>query len=183
MARWPWLFTAASLFLVGGARLGWAQPSSIGEIDVQAGPPVSAPAGKDGSGLWIHAGTRAYLMVIDSQGKKTGVDSKTQATVQEIPNSTCDADFMENRYTGDPHAEIDEHITIKPAVKGSYYLHLLGLQEGPYEVSIAALSREGSSLPSKDLDGLISEGQEKVFKLSFDPAPNTRLSVVEESGR
>jgi len=158
-------------------------PSSIGEIRVQAGPAETAapPTPKDDSGLWFHSGTRAYLLVVNARGQRTGVDPLTQQTLQEIPGSACEADFIANRYTGEEHAELDERITLQPARRGTYDLHLTGLQPGPYEVSIAAQATGGSSLPSKDLDGLISEGQEKIFKLTFDPAPGSTLRVLDES--
>ena len=173
-----------SVAVVGGLLIALnAFAAPIGEIDVRSGPPASRPTEKDRSGLYIHSGTFASLLVTDVKGKRVGVDPKTKQTLQEIPNSACSTDFMANKYTGDEKSEVDEQITFEPAAKGIYLLHLTGLRDGPYALSISALSREGSSLPSKDLDGIISEGQEKIFKLSFDPAPNSQLTVVEETAK
>lgn len=163
-----------------GLILAFPVHAEIGEIDVNAGPPTTIPAPTDASTLWINSGTFASLVVVDAHHKRTGVDAKTYNTLLEIPNSACDVDFTKNQYTGEEHSEVSERITFQPAVKGIYELHLTGLQPGPFEVRIAGLTSEGSSIPVKNLDGLISEGQVKIFKLLFDPSPtNNHLTVVE----
>jgi hypothetical protein len=154
----------------------------IGEIHVDVTPEKQAPAPpEDRSALWIRSGTRATLLVIDSKHRRTGVDYQTHKTLEEIPHSECETDFIENQYTGEPYSEVTERMTMRPAAKGVYELHLTGLQAGPYQVVIAALDRNGSSLPEKDLDGLISEGQKKVLRVTFDPSSDSILTVVEQA--
>jgi hypothetical protein len=171
--------TLAGLCLVLGARCVYAE---IGEIQVDASPEKQAPAAPtDGSALWIKSGTRATLLVVDSHQKRAGVDPKTHKTLQEIPNSTSEADFIENQYTGDPYAEVNQRITIQPAAAGIYYLRLTGLQAGPYEIVVSGQGSNGSSVPGKNLEGLISEGQVKVLQLRFNPGAQNIISFVEET--
>ncbi len=173
-----WWWSAIALGLLGPVH------AEIGEIHVNSGPSEEVPKPpQDHSALWIHSGTRIYLVLVDAKGKRAGVDPKTLATLETIPNSKCDREFIENRYTGDAQAELDQHLTLEPAKNGVYQLRLTGIQPGPYKIEISAQSKEGSSLPSKDLDGLISEGEEKTFRLSFDPSANSALTVVEEAPR
>ncbi len=158
--------------------------AQIGEITIDASSPNEAKlAPHDPSAVWIHSGSRIYLMLRDAQGHRTGVDAKTRKLRQDIPNSDCQADFIENQYTGDPVSELNERLTLQPAAKGIYTLDITGLQDGPFEINILAQSRNGSSLPSKQLEGLINEGQQKTFSLKFDPDAGSPLSIVEESSK
>ena len=45
--------------------------------------------------------------------------------------------------------------------------------------TVSALAKNGSSEPSKEIEGLISEGETKELQLRFDPAPDAQLSVVD----
>jgi len=170
-----WIFLL--LFSAVSAR------ADIGEIDVNAGPPAEPAASvpQDKSALWLKSGTRVTLLVTDKQGRRAGVDPKTYGVLKDIPSSSCDVDFIQNQYTGDEHSEASERVTFDPAAKGVYTLLVHGLQSGPFEVSVSALSKDGSSEPTKEVEGIISEGENKIFKLSYDPAPNASLSVVDRS--
>ncbi len=156
--------------------------AEIGEISVQAGPPAAASPTRstDPSALRFQVQTRVTLLVVDSKGRRTGYDPKTDRVLQEIPNSKCDVDFVPNRYTGAAHWEAYERLAIEPAPKGLYSIRVSGLQDGPFEINISALSNQGSSEPSKQVEGLISEGENKSFQLTFDPNPDQPLSVVEQ---
>ncbi len=153
--------------------------AEIGEIDVNAGPPMEKPQPENRSALWIESKTRATLLLVDHQGKRVGIDPKTRKTIQEIPNSQCESDFLTNPYTGEAQVGVYEHITMQPARPGRYTILLRGLQDGPFEVNISALSKEGSSLPYKQLEGLISEGEVKSFQLTYDSDPHSQLTIVE----
>jgi hypothetical protein len=155
--------------------------AEIGQIDVNSGPPAEPFAAHDRSALWLKSGSRVTLLVRDAQGRRTGVEPKGFKVVKDIPDSSCDVDFTGNKYTGEEHSEADERISFDPAKKGNYSLVVHGLQPGPFQVSISALSSNGSSEPSKEVEGLISEGEDKVFKLTYDPAPNATLAVVDTS--
>jgi hypothetical protein len=155
--------------------------AEIGEIRVEAGPPAQAPGITDRSALWLRAGTRVTVMLKDGQGRRTGVDA-SRKIFQQIPHSRCEVDFIENRYTGEQNYEASQRIGIEPVASGVYTVWVRGLQPGPYEVNISALATNGSSQPSKQLEGLISEGETKLFTLTFDPGAHTRLSVVEGAG-
>jgi hypothetical protein len=156
--------------------------ADIGEIDIHSGPPAEPSSSHgDRSALWLKSGSRITLLVSDAQGHHTGVEPKGFKVVKGVPESSCDVDFIGNKYTGEEHAEADERITFDPAKKGVYTLLVHGLQSGPFQISISALARNGSSEPSKEVEGLISEGEDKVFKLTYDPAPNATLSVVDTS--
>lgn len=165
---------AAVLFLTGLSH------AEIGEIDINAGPPASAPEPANRSALWLRSSGRATVLLIDSKGRRSGVNPKTRALHKEIPGTQADADLTINKYTGEGIEQVYQHIEIKPAPKGNYQVILRGVQPGPYEVNILALSSDGSSEPNKQLEGLISDGEEKRFQLHFDPAPNSALSVVEQ---
>ena len=163
---------------------GPALATEIGEIDVRALPPEKhAHAANDRSSLWLETKTRMTAMLIDPAGRRLGVEATTYKVVKGIPGADCTADFVANPYTGDEHAEAYERMTIAPALKGVYKLQLHGLQTGPYEISAAALSRDGSSEPSKSLEGMISEGEDQTLELNFDPAPHATLSWVDTSGQ
>jgi hypothetical protein len=157
----------------------------IGEISVDAGPPAERPRSpsQDRSALWLRAGTRVTVLMTDPQGRKTGVDPATRQILQNIPNSFSDVDYVENRYTGEKEAEAYQRINIEPAEKGEYVIEVRGLQPGPFSVNVSALSSNGSSAPSKELEGLISEGEKRTLRLTFDPAPNAGLTLVDAAAR
>jgi hypothetical protein len=163
--------------------LGWitASHAEIGEIDVNVPTQEkAAPAApEDHSTMWIRSGSRIYVVVKDTKGRKVGVDPKTRKTLVEIPNSHCAADFVQNAYTGENDG-LDETITFEPAAEGRYTFLLTGMQPGPYLISHSALGRGGSSLPSKEVEGLISEGEQKMFTLNFQPEATNAFSVIEE---
>lgn len=154
--------------------------AQIGEIEAHAGPPATSASSTDRSALWLDSQTRATVLLIDPKGRRVGLDPETQKPVKEIADARSEIDFVANRYTGEPQSEAYQRIGLEPAARGTYHVILRGLQGGPYEVNISAQSREGSSEPSKRLEGLISEGEVKRFQLTFDPAPNSSLSVVED---
>lgn len=158
--------------------------TEIGEITVDVNGTVPAPkAPRDDSTLWLKTGTRISALLIDSKGRRTGVDPTTFKILKEIPGSDCEVDFVTNPYTGEEHSEARERMTLIPAAKGTYKLLLKGLQTGPFDIAANSLSREGSSQPSKDLEGMISEGEEKTIRLSYDPAPNAQMSLIEVPGQ
>jgi len=160
---------------------GW---SEIGEIDVHSGPPVvsEAPA-TDGSVLWVLSKTRITVMMLDSKGRRTGYDFKTDKTLTEIPNSECSVDFVPNQYTGDPHSEAYQRFTIQPATSGAYTIQVRGLQDGPFQIDISAQSTNGSSEPSKQIEGLISAKEMKTFRLNYDASPSMQMTVIEQTPR
>ena len=80
--------------------------------------------------------------------------------------------------TGEPRSEVFQRISLSPAPKGTYEIRADGLQDGPFEIEIAALSSDGSSEPSKQVEGIISEKEGKLFRLAYDPAPKAQLSVT-----
>ncbi len=153
----------------------------IGEIDVNVPTTEkTTPLGQeDRSVLWIRSDTRVFVMVVDAKGRKTGVDWKTRKTLRHIPNSRCESEFIENPYTKETD-DLQENLTLEPAAKGLYVFHLRGLKPGPYTISLSALSRAGSSLPSREIEGLISEGEVKTFTLNFQPDAQQSLTVVDE---
>ncbi len=175
---------ARTLAVIGVILIDLGQGSSvfaqIGEIDVNAGPPAESATGpSDRSALWIESKTRVTLLVVDSRGRRTGVDPKTKKVLQEIPGSKCEVEAVENKYTGEAYVEAYERISIEPAPSTTYKFHILGLQDGPFEVNISALSRDGSSEPGKQVEGIISEAEKKSFVLTYDSSPNSHISVME----
>lgn len=168
------------LMLMGSALA--TEIGDLGEIDVRALPASRKAAPADHSVLWLKTGTRVTALITDPHGRKIGVDPTTYKTVRDVPGGECAVDFVANPYTGDAHAEAYEHITLTPPHKGVYRLVLHGLQTGPYEISAAALSRDGSSEPSKTLEGMITEDEDQTLELVFDPAPHAALSLVNVTG-
>jgi hypothetical protein len=175
----------SSVFLLIASLLTFGHPAiaQIGEIDVNAGPPAERPQPKNHSALWLHAKTRVTVMLKDAKGRRTGVDPKTHKVVESIPDSSCQVDFMENPYTGEARYEADQRINLEPAAEGTYELEILGLQPGPYQILVSALANNGSSLPTKEIEGLISEGERKRLQLRFDPSPNSVITVVDTPAR
>jgi hypothetical protein len=174
---------AAKGLLLPGLLLGLAGslPAEIGEISVDAGPPATRPAPPDRSALWVNAGTRVTILLKDQRGRRVGIDA-ARKIVKEVPHSRSEVDYIENRYTGDPDAEAMQRIEIEPAAQAVYTIFVKGLQPGPFELDVAARGKNGSSQPSKQLGGLISEGEEKIFTLTFDPDSQRLFSVVEGAG-
>jgi len=157
--------------------------AEIGEIDVRSGPAATAAAestNADRTALWIQTKTRITVVIVDAHGHRTGVDSSSYQTVQQIPNSDCEVNFVANRYPGEAHADAYERCTFQPAVSGTYTLNVTGLQDGPFQIDISPLSNNGSSEPSKQIEGLISAGERKTFHLRYDASPQAEMTVIEQ---
>jgi hypothetical protein len=96
------------------------------------------------------------LMLVDSQGRRTGKDPNTGVFYREIPNTG----YQEIASTpGHPVGEL----TFSNLPKGQYTLYVLGAQTGPYVVDIA--NNQGQS----PLKGTVQAGSMVAFAQHYDP--------------
>ena len=98
------------------------------------------------------------LMLVDSQGRRTGKDPRTGNLYREIPNTG----YQELASTNSGGGFFDE-LTLANLPKGQYTLYVLGAQTGPYAVDIA--NNQGQS----PLEGTVQAGSMMAYTQNYDP--------------
>lgn len=96
------------------------------------------------------------LMLVDSEGRRTGKDPRTGIIYREIPNTG----YQEIASTP---GHLADELTFSNLPKGQYTLYVLGGQTGPYAVDIA--NNQGQSA----LEGTVQDGSMVAYPQNYDP--------------
>jgi hypothetical protein len=77
----------------------------------------------------------AELLLIDSQGRKTGHDPRTRETYTEIPRSAYEEESISDAVTGAP-GPVTKIIDIRNPMNGAYTLRVIGKEPSTYNLEI-----------------------------------------------
>jgi len=131
----------------------------------------------DVSALVIAAEGNAELLVTDPSGKRTGFDPASRSDVREIGASNYFREGLRDEQDrAAPDAFNHSFESFQPAV-GIYSVLVTGLGPGVYNLSIYVRSRDGSSAPSIEIQGVAGLGSSDSYRISFSPVPNEFTSV------
>lgn len=97
------------------------------------------------------------LMLIDSQGRRTGEDPNTGTSYHEIPNTAYGVD------ESTPNHPVGE-LTFSNLPAGQYTLYVLGGQTGRYTLDIA------NNHGQQPFEGTIQKGAMIAFAQNYDPS-------------
>jgi hypothetical protein len=132
---------------------------------------------RDTSELNVIVDTNAVFLLTDGAQRRTGRDTRTGKQLQEIPNSAYFEDRLDNDITGQAGQPISHQAQVIRPVQGNYDISVMGVHDGPYELSVRAFSRDGSAQPLLSRRGTIKAGSLFRFVLAFtsEPGHNSRL--------
>ena len=130
----------------------------------------------DVSALVIAAEGNAELLVTDPFGKRTGFDPASRSDVREIGASNYFREGLRDEQDrAAPDAFNHSFESFQPAV-GIYSVLVTGLGLGVYNLSIYVRSRDGSSPPSIEIQGVAGLGSSDSYRINFSPVPNESTS-------
>jgi hypothetical protein len=139
---------------------------------------IADPLG-DISGLDIHVGRNAELLVTDGAGKRTGLDSITGAELQEIPQSVHFVDGLANDETGAPPSGHSHSVLIFQPSPGIFHLSLVGLASGQYILLVNARSQDGGIQPPIRIQGMINTGEVQIFMANVSTTNGGQTTVTQ----
>jgi hypothetical protein len=137
---------------------------------------VTDPPG-DLSGLDLNVGDSANMLLTDSSGERTGVNSTTPSILKEIPHSSYFNGSIDNDETGESGPTFHTIQIFQPP-QGAYTLVVMGLKADQYQVSIRAYSQDGSAQPPLDILGIAAASSTSTFRVTFTSAAGTSSEVV-----
>jgi hypothetical protein len=122
---------------------------------VSAQKPVSV---KDYSDLYVVVND-ARLLVIDPDGKRTGLDTASGQEIREILHASVAVDAIDDDVTGEPAKSVSVTVQIQPAVEGTYRIILVGaggkacgtlecMPSDIFELAVDAFAVDGSPQPA-----------------------------------
>ena len=98
------------------------------------------------------------LLATDPNSRRVGYDSESQSVVNEIPGAT---------YSG-PGFEPQE-IVIPNCLNGTYEVKAIGMDTGPYTISVESLDSNGSLIDSDSWDGNALPDEEYCENMTLEP--------------
>jgi hypothetical protein len=117
------------------------------------------------------------LLIIDETGRRTGFDPLGNQDAQDIPDSAYFRDSIDNDRTGELSDQTSHLVIIPLPTTGTYQIHVVGIKEGSYDLSIAAFSRDGSEQREVLLTGTTAPGQVDRYTITYSPEPGAQLIV------
>jgi hypothetical protein len=133
----------------------------------------------DKSELDLVVGNVAVLIIIDPTGLRTGRDSSTSGPIQEIPQSIYSEDSIGNNSEG--AKEIDHFLDISQPKTGVYFIMLTSVRAGDFQLSIRAVSKDGTSQHLISESGHLKQGSRLMFKLNYSSVPGAVSSLTRSS--
>lgn len=137
---------------------------------------VKDPPG-DASAIGINSADVAELLLIDTQGRRTGFDVVAGAAVEEIPNAAYWVDTVADPSTGERVTGVSHQLWVSRPGTGKFRLVVLGIQTGVFMVSLRAHSTDGTPLPEVVLKGITSPNSFTTFEVQYEPVQGAMLGV------
>ncbi|MCR4284181.1 MAG: C39 family peptidase [Parcubacteria group bacterium] len=129
----------------------------------------------DLSFLNITLASPAELLIIDSQGRKTGFDPITQITYNDIPNTIYYHERLDNDETGQIGVEI-KNLYISMPENAIYNLQVVGTATGPYGLSFNSRDIDGDSSVSVE-SGLTQEHFISEYLINYNSQPDSPVKI------
>jgi hypothetical protein len=117
------------------------------------------------------ASVTANLLLLDSQGRRTGLALASGEDLQEIPGSVHYLDAIEDAETGELPTETGHTISITEPPEGTYQLAATALRDGPFEITLRALAGDGSAQPPVVLRGEAAAGESLLYRIDVSTSP------------
>jgi len=147
---------------------------------VSAQKPVSV---KDYSALYVEVND-ARLLVIDPDGKRTGLDTASGQEIREILHASVSVDAIDDAVTGEPAKSMSVTVQIQPAVEGTYRIILVGaggkacgtlecMPSDIFELAVDAFAVDGSPQPAIRLRVDLGKTLRVEFWLHFLKTPGS----------
>jgi hypothetical protein len=138
---------------------------------------ISADSGATGNtfSLEISCGSPTFIILKDSNGRKTGWQSALSQPLQEIPGSAAGVDEIDDAVTGEAGAPSETIMVQNIPAPSSYRMQIVGTTQGAYDCSIDASGVH-------ELKGNITKGQIICYVLRFDPRDGLVLGKPDRNG-
>ncbi len=116
------------------------------------------------------------LLLIDPLGRRTGVDRRTNLTLQEIPGSSYTAESIGDDVSGAPGPQT-KIIDVRNPPGGEYRLRVIGLRSRVYHLQVTAHDRELNPSSVEFTDVKVDALGEHVYVIRYRPEPGSRVDV------
>jgi hypothetical protein len=125
--------------------------------------------------ITIYLASPAELLITDPQGRKTGLDPRTNTMYDEIPDASYLVDGLSPEDgVGDPLHPIKSFHSPFP-IDGNYIIQVIGTGEGIYNLDFLNYNDVGDSA-SATVSRLIEQGKVDTFSMSYFPATDTQVT-------
>ncbi|MEW6410459.1 MAG: hypothetical protein AB1488_10185 [Nitrospirota bacterium] len=120
----------------------------------------------------------ARLLLIDSQGNKTGYDPSIGSEVSQIPQSQAFKERIDDDETGELGVE-GYNVGVGDPIAGEYALYVIGNNVSIYLLSIKMSDTDKySKIQESIFEGVTATGMVSKFKITYDPTPGSKSTVV-----
>jgi len=113
----------------------------------------------------VSVGDNGDLLLIDANGRRTGFDDVSGQEIRDIPSSAYLRTQTGDDESGDTTTGLTHSVQVRTGVEGSYTLSVLGLQLGPYAVTVHSYSQDGTAAPVVSVPGVASLGSTASFQI------------------
>jgi hypothetical protein len=135
----------------------------------------------------------ARLLVIDPDGKRTGLDTASGQEIREILHASVAVDAIDNDVTGEPATSVTVQVYTQPVVEGTYRIILVGaggkacgtLECRPsdnFELLVDVLAVDGSPQPVIRVPVDLRKTPRAEFWLHFLKTPGSTSRLERISG-
>jgi hypothetical protein len=138
---------------------------------------IADPPG-DISRLDLAVGDNAEVLVVDPSGQRTGFDETTSTVVEEIPNGVYFRDSSEDDETGALSSTSSHSVHVFQPPPGTFTVVLSGLHLGTYELSVRAISFDGSAPLPILMQGIANAGSTATYVIQFAATPGVASTVA-----
>jgi hypothetical protein len=113
------------------------------------------------------------LLVVDPNGRPSGLDTTSGHEINEIPQSNVSRDAIDNDVTGEPAATFSVTVTIERPVEGMYKIIVVGPRRVASQLAVDALAIDGSPQPDIRVAIHYNKAGRAEFRLVFRKTPGS----------
>jgi len=116
------------------------------------------------------------LLLIDSQGRKTGHDPRTRKTYLDIPSSAYEEESISDAVTGAP-GPVTKIIDIRNPSIGEYVLKVIGKEPSAYDLEIRGYDCEMNPSHEKFMHVKIDKDSEHEYIIRYSNRKGSNINV------
>ena len=131
--------------------------------------PVAAAVLPDSIAVYTSPSGQLTFYVENAGGERTGIAPVGGTVLEDIPRSSLTDESVERRT---PSFFVD----LYHPPSGMYMVHLKGIKDGTFSLSIRMLGRDGGKMVK--FRGVISRGREYRYAISYDPEIGGTLAAL-----